>query len=62
MLIDEIISINPIDVNKRIISDYYVGKKIFQDFPKMEDVMIQNLAFTALFSILNTQLGFSIIK
>ena len=62
ILIDEIISINPLDVNKQIISDYYVGNEIFQNFPKMQDVMIHNLAFIALFSILNSQLGFSIIK
>jgi hypothetical protein len=61
-LIDEIISLNGLDVNKQIISDYYVGNDVFQDFSKMKEATIEQLAFIALFSILNSQLGFSIIK
>lgn len=61
-LIDEIISLNTLDVNKQIISGYYVGNDVFHDFSKMKDEAIERLAFIALYSILNSQLGFSFIK
>lgn len=58
ILIDEIISINSDDVNKQIISDYYVGMEMCQE---MSSLIISQLAFIALFSILNQKIGYGII-
>lgn len=59
MLVDEIISINSVDVNKQIISDYYGANSIAQNMCAM---IINQLAFVALFSLLNHNIGSSIIK
>lgn len=59
ILIDEIISINSVDVNKQIISDCYVANNICQNMCSM---VINQLAFVALFSLLNHDIGSSIIK
>ena len=59
MLIGEIISTNSQDVNKQIISDYYVGYGMVQNLSAM---IVQQLAFIALFSILNREVGPSIVR
>ena len=58
ILLEEIISINTEDVNKKIISDYYVGAEIYQN---MSSVIASQLAFVALFSMLNQRIGYSSI-
>jgi hypothetical protein len=59
MIVGEIISTNSQDVNKQIISDYYVGYEMIQNLSAM---IVQQLAFVALFSILNHEVGPSVVR
>jgi hypothetical protein len=59
MIIGEIISANSEDVNKQIISAYYVGYNVVQNLSAM---IVQQLAFIALFSMLNHEVGSSVVR